>query len=170
MGTAVYLDESGVIDMSNPNNQEGQDVRFYCSQSWVSWLQPEDFNDDSSEYIVECLDGSTGFAIPFDATANDLTVEVTAKSLSLISTTALVESFLEIDSLLENQLLLQQTEHCVESTALQRPFLLPELRRLKTSISGPYEAAKSRLLTKHPVLRDWTRREDQHNTPPQNGL
>jgi hypothetical protein len=156
MGTAVYMDETGVIDMSSPGGQEGQEVRFYSSQSWVSWFNGK----KTSEYIVECIDGSTGFAISFDETESGPAKDV-AKSRSLISTAELVKSFLEVKSLGEDPSW-DFGDYNMGSTKTipVHPSSLEELRRLKMFVASPYEDAKNLLLKKHPVLRDWKRRDE----------
>ena len=166
MGTAVYMDETGVIDMTVPNDA-GQDVRFFSSKSWASWMLT------SKEHVVECIDASAGFAASSDASSMQQEQQLLTRTsgnqrASKISTLALVESFLEIESVLRQSSRLSCSN---DDTALTTNFLaeptrsvpatLRELRVLKSSISSPYETFKNKLLTKHPVLRDWKRREEQ---------
>lgn len=164
MGTAVYMDDTGFIDMTVPNNP-GQDVRFYSSKSWASWLI-------SKEHVVECIDGSIGFAVYGD---NSLMEQDTSLPIriggmprqSQISTLALVESFLEIKRIGRQS---SQPSSLTDETDSNRfltepmsivPATLPELRSLKSTVSARYETVKMNLLTKHPVFRDWRRREEQ---------
>jgi hypothetical protein len=56
MGTAVYMDESGVVETSSDNR--GQDVRFHSSRAWCWWPFLE--NEECPGY-VERIDGSSGF-------------------------------------------------------------------------------------------------------------
>lgn len=63
MGTSVYMDATGVINMSNKDNsnkqqQTGQDVRFHSPLSWA-WWPALSVNGEE----VECIDGATGWAI-----------------------------------------------------------------------------------------------------------
>jgi Adenosine-deaminase (editase) domain len=163
MGTAVYMDETGVIDMTVPN-ETGQDVRFYSSQSWVSWLLPK------NEYAVECIDGFTGYAVSGDDSSppDKQLTEISSNLRSQISTAALVKCFLEIESVVQqsSQPSSSNDDYALisgltKSTRIRSvPATLHELRCLKASLSSPYEKAKSDLLTKHPVLRDWKRREE----------
>ena len=156
MGTAVLLDETGVIDMSS-DRAEGQDVRFYSSLSWASW-----WTENDAEHVVECIDGATGLlAIPprNSATASD-TNKTQASNTRLsersgISTNALVESFLTLQRRLGQSKTLADNA-CFETTTC--PTSLRELHLLKTTFSGPYENAKNYLLLNHPVVRDWRRR------------
>jgi len=85
MGTAVYLDETGVIDMSG-SRTIGQDVRFQSDMCWIWWpdrrntrkqqqhklgaakhhdLSPQtnnnDDDDDTLSGTSQCINGKTGF-------------------------------------------------------------------------------------------------------------
>jgi hypothetical protein len=80
MGTAVYMDETGTIDMSESSRSTGQDVRFHASECWAWWWGLE---------TPECIDGSTGYVM---SNGEDDTP-------SLISTAALVDLFLQVHPL-----------------------------------------------------------------------
>jgi len=76
MGTGVYLDESGVLDMSG-SKATGQDVRFLSNQCWIWWSKPakqhvglhhkSDHNcecaDDGDFDWADCIDGETGLKV-----------------------------------------------------------------------------------------------------------
>jgi len=147
MGTSVYLDESGVIDMSE-DRPTGQDVRFHSSLCYVSWLQ-------ESSHVMECLDGNTGFAIAKDGASSGVhnyTIEDLGNiRFSAISTATLVKGFLEIHKTTE-----QSTKEI--ETMLRSPLTLHGIRELKASFAAPYEDAKNCLLQTHPVMRTWNRR------------
>ena len=63
------MDDTGVVE-------EGEEVRFHSTLSWVSWLQDDD------KYRIECIDASTGM--------------LEDGSRSAISSAALAEDFLRI--------------------------------------------------------------------------
>ena len=50
MGTAVYLDETGVVATSNES--KGQDVRFHSTVSWVWWPAIKTTNNDNDKWRV----------------------------------------------------------------------------------------------------------------------
>lgn len=139
MGTSVYMDETGVVDTA-----DGSEVRFHSPLSWASWLQFE-----GNHVVVECIDGSTGFASPLVSGVESETIP------SRLSTADLVDSFMEVRRSIGDSL---------PTTTTTFPVTLDELRSLKISVSCAYEQAKNGLLTQHPVLRDWKRRQKQHST------
>jgi len=155
MGTAVLLDETGVIDMSS-DRAEGQDVRFYSSLSWASW-----WTETEAKHVVECIDGETGFLAnpPRDSPTLSDTNKTQASNArgekSGISTNTLVENFLILQRRLGQSKPFADNA-CSETTTC--PTSLRELHLLKSTFSGPYENAKNHLLHNHPVVRDWRRR------------
>lgn len=138
MGTAVYLDETAVIDMSI-SKETGQDVRFHSPYSWVWW--------PGLGATAECIDGSTGWAVtdPGNATDDDISNngKVCTNERSKVSTSALTDAYLEIQ----------------QEAKGSGPTTLNGLRELKKRASAEYEDAKELLLTRHPLLRQWKRRE-----------
>jgi len=136
LGTSVYLDETGVIDMSE-ERPEGQDVRFYSSYCWATWAQ-----GGLENHVVECLDGCTGLVVPMDGALDSGTKLI---QLSCISTRALTEAFLIAIRAKTKQ-------------AVSCPASLRELRSLKATFAGPYENAKNRFLSSHSIMREWRRR------------
>jgi hypothetical protein len=201
MGTSVYMDESGCIDMSssisltvasthyNDTTNESQnknksspstttpttsttssksntsgEVRFHSPLSFVTWLQhplsmlPSSSSSSStrvrdSEYVMECIDGSTGFLI--DAIAPDCSDRpIAARQSSEICTLALLKQYLRVKSMRVDP----NTSLSLEQ--LITPALtLYKYRRLKVAAAWSYEQAKDTLLTTHPIFRDWKRRD-----------
>jgi hypothetical protein len=128
MCTAVYLDESGVIDMSG-SKLVGQDVRFHSNLCWSWW---------SSGEGCECLE--SGYLCSFANTSS----LGGAKEPSMISTHLLTKAFLSIWSAAGNS-----EERC--------PTSLSSLRSLKEKLSPVYESKKRDLL-KHKTFSLWNRR------------
>ena len=133
MGTSVYIDEDGVLDMAG-ERAIGQDIRFDSNLCWAfaaSWN------------AAECINGRTGFLCDFDPASVEST-DSSKRGISLISTAALTEQFAEVSS------------HKLELSA---PTLtLATLLSTKSSVSPEHELAKENLLTKHRVFRQWVRR------------
>lgn len=144
MGTAVYMDESGVVETSS--DVRGQDVRFHSSTSWCWWpfLEQEAYTG-----YVEQIDGSSGYVWKCTEDS-DSTDETT--TTSRVSTESLTKLFLDA------HLLAQGMENHGTVTC-ECPFAtLEKLRTLKRELSSFYETAKDDLLSKHPVFRQWRRR------------
>ena len=133
MGTSVYIDEDGVLDMAG-ERAIGQDIRFDSNLCWAfaaSWN------------AAECINGRTGFLCDFDPASVESTGS-SKRGISLISTAALTEQFAEVSG------------HKLELSA---PTLtLATLLSTKSSVSPEHELAKENLLTKHRVFRQWVRR------------
>ena len=133
MGTSVYIDEDGVLDMAG-ERAIGQDIRFDSNLCWAfaaSWN------------AAECINGRTGFLCDFDPASVEST-DSSKRGISLISTAALTEQFAEVSG------------HKLELFA---PTLtLATLLSTKSSVSPEHELAKENLLTKHRVFRQWVRR------------
>jgi Adenosine-deaminase (editase) domain len=145
LGTDVYMDETGMIEVSSLSGaEEGQDVRFHSSVCWAWWPGLD---------TAETINGTTGFAMTSDDGStnnnqdNSAIIDKKSTSLSRVSTASLVELFL-------------QARDFVESAELKTapPVSLSELREFKHRMSPVYENAKDMLLKKHPVLRQWKRR------------
>jgi len=163
MGTGVYLDDSGTIDMSGPKTV-GQDVRFLSNLCWVWWSDPtiDDSNADESR-IAECIDGDEGFVHCYDERKEDIPKadDRMGNDYSSISTYALLNSFLELTG--------DQMSKCVnkgdsfDSDGRKGrdsilSFTLPELRDLKRRVSSQHETAKDHLLQRHKIFYQWNRR------------
>ena len=138
LGTSVYLDETATVETSSI----GPDVRFHCNLAWAWWL-------DNNEGSLECIDAASGWVAP-DLTSNQHGDGHGQQSQ--VSTTALLGLFREIESVRGGVM------GRGRGTADAPVSSLTELRQFKKCISRSYEAHKERLLTKHPVLRQWNRR------------
>lgn len=164
MGTQVYMDERGVIDMSSHEHQqsnsggrkvEGQDVRFHNSLSWVWWpsMQKEREDDGSQSSAAECIDGSTGLSVIDGDTA-------TGTKVSKVSTASLLDLSRRIHPFLHT--VDEASSDCEQESPYKLPDVnsLTDLRVFKKITSPEYEAHKEQLLTKHPLLRQWKRRKE----------
>jgi hypothetical protein len=191
MGTSVYMDDTGVIDMSSHSSDTttkgkgqqqttGQDVRFHSTLSWAWWPA---LSVTNSGQEAECIDGATGWAIlprrlesehdddDDDAADTDITNvydDSNRTTRSRVSTASLLELYMQIDQAIQQWTLAASSSN--EASAMEMevdtkmvPRTLAELRSLKKHVSRPYEDAKEQLLTKHPVLRQWKRRENYHS-------
>ena len=176
MGTSVYMDDAGVIDMSNKDDkqQTGQDVRFHSTLSWAWWPA---LSVNGQE--AECIDGATGWAIlprqlesehdDDERTDTNVYDDTNRTTRSMVSTASLLDLYIEIDQLIQQWALAARSDNSgasameVEVDTTIVPRTLTELRSLKKQVSRPYEDAKEHLLTKHHVLRQWKRREN-HST------
>ena len=161
MGTSVYMDEHGVIDMSSTQqlsgdddseSRLGQDVRFHSFDSWVWW---------PGLHEAEGIDGSTGYRLVLcanldhddacdDASAVDIMQN--QKTRSSVSTSSLLELFL--------QLLVHHHEENAapagsHGTTSASSGSLQTLRRFKWRHSEDYERVKQLLFQSHPVLKHW---------------
>jgi hypothetical protein len=126
---------------------------------------------------AECIDGATGWAIvprrlesdEHDDDADTHVYDDTNRTTrSMVSTASLLELFMQIDQAIQQWTLAARSNNGasvmkVEGDTKVTPRTLAELRSLKKQVSRPYEDAKEHLLTKHPVLRQWKRREN-HST------
>lgn len=141
MGTSVYIDEDGVLDMSGERTI-GQDFRFESNLCWAmagSWD------------AAECIDGMTGYTCAFDPACEDNTIETSKQRISQLSTAALAEQFNAIARL---------SGHKVE---LDVPAItLTSLQSVKLAVSPEYETAKENFTSKHRVFRQWVRRTTVH--------
>jgi len=170
LGTQVCMDESGVIDMSHHKSgdqPEGQDVRFHSSASWA-WWPSIGMDDCSGGGATECIDGATGLVLFFpedDAGAsvpavNKLDVPFNHKGLatmSRLSTQSLLDLHFDIARLLEGKGL--EMPGTTRKLVDGRPRTVLQIRSFKQQVSPKYEAQKHDLLTNHPLLRHWNRRE-----------
>ena len=176
LGTAVYMDDTGIIDMSHrvdeKEKEEGQDVRFHSIMSWAWWPcigMGDNFGADGDTQ-AECIDGATGLAIITGSKKNDehplglepnvfsentvpLCNHSSGEAMSSLSTKALVDLYTDIMELLDD---FKVPEHCRRigfdlST-------LAHFRAFKLQSSPDYETRKQELLSKHPLFRHWIRR------------
>lgn len=151
LGTGVYMDERGVIDMSSSTaSTAGNDVRFHSSKSWAWWPGLED---------AECIDGSTGLLLRQSSSTDE-------SSHSLISTAALVSIACQIQALSQAASSNLPDADTVTDDALLGTLVNPtqslrSLRQFKQQHSPEYEEMKEVLLTRHSVLRLWKRRSTQ---------
>jgi hypothetical protein len=149
LATNVYLDETGVIDMEVTKHAGGE-VQFHNLLCWVTWEQKN--YKKSSQHVVECIDGSTGYRVAQD-TSDDTNAHIPSTSgISQVSSIALVQSFWDL-------CLFQRTEQMTAKLMPKSLTLLSELRNLKHEVAPTYEQAKTVLTTQHPIFRDWRRRE-----------
>ena len=175
MGTQVYMDETGVIDMSSHHGHkngmtaiEGEDVRFHTSLSWAWWPSIMLWDGVSERQLSpECIDGTTGWAVSLND-GETLSPRKQIHKASRLSTQALLDLFLRIQA----SLALHKTsrsngsaEHTLQKNTLMNtvqdpPTTLKDLRAYKRWVSPEYEKAKLQLLTKHPIFRQWKRREE----------
>jgi len=139
LGTSVYMDETGVIDMTEKMDH-GQDVRFHSSLSWAWWAGLE---------AAEVIDGSTGFLATAPAAADDANEQPPARQRSLICTSALTDIWIEMR---------RQLVEPASKVRIENPTALSDLRAFKQLHSPQYEQTKEQLLSVHPVLRQWKRR------------
>jgi hypothetical protein len=161
LGTGVYMDETGVIDMSEAR-AAGNDVRFHSSKSWAWWPGLKD---------AECIDGSTGMllsrqsSLPGRMNPNSTSVD---PGPSLISTTALVRLSCQIRELAVSEATTsnhpdaESRNGATLATRVDPAVSLLTLRLFKQELSPEYEQAKEVLLTRHPVLRFWKRRSTKY--------
>jgi hypothetical protein len=141
MGTGVYLDESGAVEVDNTTR--GQDVRFHSSMSWAWWhsMHDEDASMVDGGDIFERIDGVTGLL------AKDEAEDMASTGVSRVSTRSLLSIFLKAYNLASSA-----------TETIQDSLSLKELLSLKRKISPNHEAAKERILSKHRILRQWRRR------------
>eukprot|EP00980_Cylindrotheca_fusiformis_P001971 scaffold443_cov125-Cylindrotheca_fusiformis.AAC.20 len=139
MGTSVYLDESGVIEVDNETR--GQDVRFHSSLSWVWWYSIGE-DDEVGGISLERIDGATGLLATDGAEDNR-----TSTAVSRVSSSSLLSIFLKAYNLA-----------CGANETVQDAISLEELRTVKKTLSPDHEAVKEAILTKHRILRQWHRR------------
>jgi Adenosine-deaminase (editase) domain len=151
MGTAVYLDETGVVE-TNPEIH-GQDVRFHSSSSWAWW---DDEGRKTSD-TLECINGSSGFLVDtVDSNADDNKNNQAISRRSLISTQELSKLFLEVYNMstVDNHKQLEQ-----QTQKPHPPFItLSGLHQLKKKVSPHHEKAKDLLFENDRVLSQWRRR------------
>jgi hypothetical protein len=155
MGTAVYMDESGVVETSNETT--GQDVRFHSTSAWTWWqsIDEEKFIgaiDGAKTRHFECIDGFTGFL------ADDNTEDADTKA-SRVSTLSLLNLFLQVYSIANNDRVIGLKEDSMS---------LRQLLDMKKKLSPNHEAIKDQILSTHRILRQWKRRSQMVIQNPRN--
>ena len=178
MGTQVYMDETGVIDMSRnhePKNGEtaieGQDVRFHNSLSWAWWpsITLGEYCTKQPQLSFECIDGASGLAVAFEDTKTLCSPPEHRGEASRVSTLSLLDLHVRIQKLLgltsESGAANTENDNSQKQPSLHGaqnlPMTLKDLRAYKKRTSPEYEAEKHELLTKHPVFRQWKRRREE---------
>jgi len=163
METRVYMDESGVLDMSGCKTVGG-DVRFNSSLCWVWWAAATNESSIGSctKTMAECIDGNNGFVCSYwsysdsDMKAaahhdNEIFSSRKEMKVSLVSTQSLLSLHRYVIRLLDDTV-------PPESKLSSGPKTLSEITQWKRKVSPSYELAKEQLLTKHRVFHDWCRR------------
>lgn len=147
LGTAVYMDESGIVETSA--EVQGQDVRFHSSKSWCwwPWLEQEKPVDMGH---VECIDGASGYL--WNTTNGS---EWLSNTWSLVSTYSLFHLFLRAYRLARDH----DDDDKIPKDLQQNIVTLAHLRSFKRHLSPHYEASKDEVISKHRIFRQWRRRE-----------
>jgi len=136
MGTSIYMDDLGVLDMKN-KVEECQDVRFDSPLCWAWWL-----GENHEHCEAECIDGSTGFALEWEVSL--LPIESKMTKVSSISTASLLRLF--------GTIRYTDAAHVTAITSLVG------LRAFKIRNATKYESEKTNLMTSHMVFKQWRRR------------
>jgi double-stranded RNA-specific adenosine deaminase len=146
MGTAVYLDETGVVETSNES--KGQDVRFHSTVSWVWWPgMIAHGNDGSSGGVFERINAATGY-LTTDSN-NDIGLP------AQVSTYELTNLFFQVYCLATaNDFSSYQTEQ----SSHHEWQSLQNLLNLKRKCSPLHEQIKDELFSNHQVFSHWRRR------------
>jgi double-stranded RNA-specific adenosine deaminase len=139
MGTGVYMDDSGVLDMTNVS-EEGKEVRFGSSLCWAWWSGT---GRNVNQNDAECIDGSTGFACDWET--DSCVTNLKGSKISSISTASLLRLF--------------GATRPSDEASLTSVTSLVTLRAFKMKASPSYERQKTALLTRHAIFRQWRRRE-----------
>lgn len=143
MGTGVYLDETGVLDMSG-SKVIGQDVRFISNHCWVWW--PYLLSEDGNDYSAECIDGETGLS-PRELLRTG--VKGDKPAYSRVSTFALTSLYLKLIDCIG----ISSERH------EENPFSsLSELKLLKLKLSQQHEEAKNYFFKNDKTFWQWRRR------------
>jgi len=152
MGTAVYLDQSGVLDMSG-SKKVGHDVRFLSNRCWIWWPSiHKSQSDEKSHHEAECIDGETGLKVQAAYKDTDTKADLSEiLSYSETSTYSLTKSFMGF-----YPLIMKDQNSSFE--CMLKDMSLKSLRKIKRQISPEYETAKDLLLHQHVVFRHWRRR------------
>lgn len=158
MGTGVLMD-NGVLEMK-PVVIEGETVKFASKLAWA-W---------SIDMGLECIDGASGLLCHYyesnkeinvgcnrlDAQLFDLSC-IDVQSISKLSSSSFVELYTRLERKLARNIAPEDKHNFKREGSV--PCSLSSLRDFKRKVSPRYEHAKDRLLTIHPVFRDWKRRD-----------
>lgn len=138
--TAVYMGNGAVKTNASV---KGQDVRFHSSLSWAWW--------PNSKMGAEWIDGATGFLSDGNENTdnNGCSQE---KQPSLLCTQSLLALFFEV--------LHRRGKHCLSEIPSDGAYSLTDLRKIKMLASLEHEKVKEQILTKHRLLRQWSRRSE----------
>ena len=150
LANAVYMDESAAVVVNTEH--AGQDIRFHSSRCWAWWrggcprqIPDSRIHEPNSFWWAEVIDGSTGY----------LAAEGTAASTAECSSLCTRE-------LSQLALQIRKEVSLTESVSTEQvPFTLEEFLGWKHKVSPTYEAVKEKLLTHHPILKHWRRRESE---------
>mmetsp|Transcript_18620 Transcript_18620/g.31790 ORF Transcript_18620/g.31790 Transcript_18620/m.31790 type:complete len:262 (-) Transcript_18620:18-803(-) len=160
MGTGVYMDESGSLDMSN-STQFGKDVQFHDPSCWVWW--PDLPKESGGSSLAECIDGNTGFAQSNNNNCYYYEKEGTTEEerssnavVSRVSTTQLLLLFSNHNNKTTNTI--PKTADHNNNNNSRVHLSLPQLKEFKLNVSQDYEQAKQDLHASHRIFRQWIRR------------
>jgi len=161
MGTGVYLDDSGVIDMSG-SKTIGQDVRFLSTLCWIWWPGGDKNNVKTGKsdelYNAECIDGETGMIHCYEDSDLGMERRKDDADYSAVSTFALTNLYLKIDGILNERGNAEDNTKSMSRGGIDK-LSLEGLRALKWRASPTYESNKDSLLQKHKVFIHWNRRQ-----------
>ncbi len=179
MGTGVYMDETGFIDLSaisptktksmteddcekNDNDGVGRGTKSTTSATTISKSSGEIRFHSPMSFVTWLQPPSSSSSKIQDAeyemecidgSSGYLISDVNGDMLqSQLCTFALMKQFLRLKSMRPGS-----SKTSEEQQHVTRPQTLHEYRKLKQMVARSYEHVKDTLLTKHPVLRDWKR-------------
>lgn len=152
MGTAVYMDEGGVI--------EAEDVRFHSALSWAWWPSiahdASTHNKQIGNLDIECIDGSTGFAILNNQLQSASLSNTNGEQVeSRVCTSSLVRLYSKVTARLQTK----SNKASANAEGSTQALTLAGLREFKQQASPHHESQKGRLFSKHPLFRQWKRRQ-----------
>ena len=183
MQTGVYMDEDGVIEMKHKDAEEqrtiGQDVRFHSSLSWAWWPSIDGkFCSGTNNSIgaagvksrlgaqAECIDAVSGYVRLRDdeitpeekaSTTSSTDMNSGDETPSSICTRSLLKLFHEVQQLLPS---LMKAKADTDQLYRVSADTLLGLQAFKRQLSPDYEHQKELLLNKHPLFRQWRRRDE----------
>jgi len=170
MGTSVYMNESGVLDMSGVTS-EGQDARFTSNLCWI-WYPERGNTHNNHEFTTtnfataECINGETGYVHNF-SNGKKRSFESSAccelPPISECSTLGLLRAHEQI--MTSSGMSISSSDGTAKThdggmVGRKRQMSLTELRALKREVATKYETAKEEFFT-HRTFRQWKRREVQ---------
>lgn len=157
MGTSVYMDDLGVLDMSGEKTI-GQDVRFQSSLCWT-W-HPND--DEDIRFNAQCINGETGLLHCNDSrTTEKDDANKDKQIMPLVCTHALTHQFIDLARTVGMKVDFGRNHRDGGGGDDERACTtLNQLRELKCKVAPKYEDAKDELLHNHDVFYNWNRRDD----------